>query len=124
MDDLEPKPQRPNEIAKSRLGTPARKKAFLDAFGRVGNVSAAARMVGMDRAEHYRWVEDDEEYQRAFAMAVGEAADELLAAARKRALATSDTLMVFLLKSLGVNEYEGSAQAPFKVYVNIDPEKV
>jgi hypothetical protein len=101
-----------------------RKAAFLKAFARVGNVSAAARMVGIDRDDHYKWMKDDDEYQEAFQSAMGEAVDELLAAARKRALATSDTLMVFLLKTLGVNEYEGSTQEPYKVYVNIDPEKV
>lgn len=112
------KPKRANAPAE------VRKRAFLEAFGRVGNVTAAARMVGIDRQEHYRWMNDDDGYRERFQMAMGEAVDRLVSVARKRALKGSDTLMVFLLKNLGMNEYEGAAETPYKVYVNIDPEKV
>lgn len=92
----------------------ARQQAFLEAFGVVGNISDAASAAGVDRTQHYRWL-DDPEYAVAFEHARATAADRLEREAVRRAvvgveepiyykgqqvgtqLRYSDTLLMFLL---------------------------
>ena len=101
---------------------------MLAALGELGNVTAAARSVGVSRATHYLWLDDDPDYGKAAAVALDQAADLLEAEARRRAVegvtrpvlhkgeqvmidrgdgagpvpliehAYSDTLLIFLLK--------------------------
>lgn len=101
-----------------------KKAAFLAAFAEVGTIGRAAEASGVDRGTHYRWLEADNDYAKAFSDAAEAAADKLEAEARRRAhdgllrmkfhqgepiidprtkepyfeLEYSDTLLIFLLK--------------------------
>lgn len=65
---------------------PRTKAAFLAAYAREGNVTAAAAAAGIRRQTHESWLEDDHLYRSKFAAACEEAADALEAEARRRAL--------------------------------------
>lgn len=95
-----------------------KKRAFLAAYAESGNKTRAAEDAGIDRSTPYtdQWAED-EDFQRALAVAENMAADALEAEARRRAVEGvreprftahgevaghvrkySDTLLIFLLK--------------------------
>lgn len=80
--------------------THPKKRAMLAALSRTGNISAAARAAQICRRTHYDWLDSDPSYVSAVSQAWEEAADVLEACARKRALVGSDTLLIFLLKSV------------------------
>jgi hypothetical protein len=46
--------------------TPFRKRVFLEAYSGLGNVRAAAKAAGISREAHYKWLESDAEYRKAF----------------------------------------------------------
>jgi len=46
--------------------TPSRVAAFLEAYAGCGSVTAAAKAAGIDKAMHYRRLEKDSEYRKAF----------------------------------------------------------
>jgi hypothetical protein len=70
--------------------TRARKTAFLEAMTQLGNITAAARAVGIHRNTHYLWIDEandsDGKYAKAFESAKEEYADSLRAEARRRAV--------------------------------------
>ncbi|NPV80809.1 MAG: hypothetical protein HPY52_11115 [Firmicutes bacterium] len=100
-----------------------KKRAFLAAFGQVGNLTQAAEIAGINRNTHYDWMQDPE-YAEAFEVAKKEAADRLEAEARRRAVEGveepvyyqgqvcgtvrrySDTLLIFLLKGALPDKYK------------------
>lgn len=65
--------------------TARRRRAFLDAFRLCGNVSEAAAAAKVNRSTHYEWM-NDRAYAAAFEHAQAEAADLLVAEARRRAV--------------------------------------
>jgi hypothetical protein len=87
-NDREPPGTGPHEalaaVGDSRR--PRTKAAFLAAYAREGNVTAAAAAVGIKRQTHQSWLEDDHLYRCRFAAACEEATDVLEAEARRRAL--------------------------------------
>lgn len=106
---------------KTRDTLTQRKKAvqqeqFLAAYSACGNILRAARLCGIDRTSHYRWMTEPE-YRSRFEDATENAADALEEEARRRAVEGveepvgwhqgvaggmvrkySDTLLIFLLK--------------------------
>lgn len=58
---------------------------FLEAFATTGVISAAARIAGISKTTHYRWLADYPEYVDAFAEAEKTATDALIEEARRRA---------------------------------------
>lgn len=110
------------EIAFDEFQHP-KKRAFLVALARTGNVTRAAEAAGVDRSLPYKWRdgyeggEPDPEFEEAWDDALEVAADMLEMEARRRAihgtrepvyyqgervdtkLVYSDTLLIFLLKA-------------------------
>lgn len=104
-----------------------KKRAFLAAYARTGNVSEAARIAGVNRMSHYNWLADDERYADVFAHAHDIAIEYLEAVARQRATEGwlepvfhkgevvghvrkfSDTLLIFLLKGARPETYRENA---------------
>jgi hypothetical protein len=72
---------------------------FLAALGIGGNVSAACLAAGIDRRTAYRNRKQFKGFARSWAEAVDEACDILEGIAWERASASSDLLLIFLLKA-------------------------
>lgn len=73
--------------------------AFLEALRNSGNVRASCRAAGISRQSAYDFRGNDAPFATAWQEALDEAIDVLEAAARQRALHSSDTLLIFLLKA-------------------------
>lgn len=73
--------------------------AFLAALRGSGNVRAACQAAGVSREVAYRHRDASLPFRAAWEEALADAIDGLEAVARKRALETSDTLLIFLLKA-------------------------
>lgn len=80
-------------------------KAFLTTLRKSGNVSQSARSAKIARRTAYARREIDEEFKAAWDEAIEEATDDLEEEARKRAIKTSDTLLIFLLKANRPGKY-------------------
>ena len=85
-----------------------KQQAFLIAFAKCGNITQAAEVSSVSRRSHYGWVQNDPAYAEAFGDAREESADALETEARRRALADSDTLLIFLLKGVRPEVYRES----------------
>jgi hypothetical protein len=85
-------------------------KRFLAAYAITANFYHAAEVVGLSRQCHYKWMKEDPVYPEAFKLAEESSVAELETAARDRALKGSDTLMIFLLKSLRPEKYKDQHQ--------------
>lgn len=53
----------------------SKKDSFLAAFALTGRVFSAARAARIDRALHYRWMAESEDYRKRFELALQQAAD-------------------------------------------------
>lgn len=73
--------------------------AFLATLRKTANVRASCLAAGIERKTAYLSREKSAEFHEQWDDALAEAIDILEEAARKRALAISDTLLIFLLKS-------------------------
>ena len=93
--------------------TPKRRRnwrpAFLDAFRATGIVRLACHAAGISRQSAYRERGRNPRFAAAWATAEEEATEGLEAEARRRALATSDTLLIFLLKARRPDVYRERA---------------
>lgn len=112
--------------------TSHQKKAFLEHFRGMGNITAACRALGLERRNVYNWQEHDATFAHAFRQAEIEATETLEAEAFRRAhdglkrlrfdrrglplkdpesggyyteLEYSDTLLIFLLKARAPEKY-------------------
>lgn len=55
----------------------AKKRAFLAAFVETASVTHACKILGINRATHYAWLEEDAEHKENFAKSLNMAADHL-----------------------------------------------
>lgn len=62
-----------------------RHKAFLSAFSKCGSITQAAKAAGVDRHQHYAWLQERAGYREAFQDACNEVADNLESEAIRRA---------------------------------------
>lgn len=72
---------------------------FLELFAQTGNAMLSARGSGVDRSTPYDLKQRDEAFARAWSEADEASIQVLEAEARRRAMATSDRLLEFLLKA-------------------------
>lgn len=93
---------------------PAWTPRFVEVFAATGNVRLAASAVGVSRDAPYKRAQADPEFAAAWLRAREDAIDMLEAEARRRALGSSDALLVFLLKSERPEKYRE------KVEVRVD----
>jgi hypothetical protein len=101
------------QSAQMRDGRPDWAPRFLAAYASSGNVKRSAMAAGIDRDAAYRRRQRDPEFAQAWAQAEQDAVDTLEAEARRRALATSDGMLMFLLKSLRPSVYRERAEVRF-----------
>jgi hypothetical protein len=89
--------------------------AFLDAIRASGNVRLAASAAGVDRSTPYVRAKRDPEFAANWAMAEQDAIDILEAEARRRALESSDSLLMFLLRAHRPERYRDSVEVRLDV---------
>jgi len=82
-----------------------KKERWLTVFRDSGNVRLACFSVGIDRTLAYKWRERDPKFAEEWSQAEEDASDLLEAEALKRAKASSDTLLIFLLKARRPEKY-------------------
>ena len=87
---------------------------FLEVYRQTGNVRLSASAAGMDRDAIYRRRQKDARFAAAMASSREDAVDTLEAEARRRALAQSDTLLIFLLKSLRPDVYRDTVRVDIR----------
>jgi hypothetical protein len=81
-------------------------RRFIAAYSRCGNITEAAELARLTRQSHYAWLwENVNNYAEAFKAAQETAVERLEAEARRRAMASSDTLLIFLLKGYRPDRY-------------------
>jgi hypothetical protein len=88
----------------STLSTPKRKAAALEAYRASGVVLLAATAAGVHRSTIYNWLRDPA-FLEAWQFAEADAIERLELQARTRAIAGSDSLLTFLLRSLKPEKY-------------------
>ncbi len=101
------------------------KKAFLETFAECGIVTAAAKVVGIRRDTVYSWRKDDPSFADAMDAAGDEATEALEGEARRRAMESSDTLLIFMLKANRPEKYrdkppvtiDSNAQGGVQIYL-------
>jgi len=91
MSELIPRPRRTRR--------PDWRPIFLATIRATANVRLAASAAGVDRSTPYRRAERDPAFAAAWAEASDDAIDTLEGEARRRALAGSDALLMFLLRA-------------------------
>lgn len=89
----------PEEIA-------AKKTKFLELYQELGIASHACTGARIDRRTLYDWLEKDEEFKQAMTEAKDDANDALELEARRRAFASSDTMLIFLMKGNMPEKYK------------------
>ena len=82
--------------------TQAKRRAFLAAYGQMGNITLAAEAAHVHRRTHYVWLEQDHAYKQAFAEAHERAMDVLEAAAYRRAVEGLDEPVIYQGKLQGI----------------------
>lgn len=100
--------------------TDNRKKKFLEELSKAQSVSAAARSCAVSRTALYNLRENDSEFAAAWDDAIEQGVDALEDEAVRRALSSSDTLMIFLLKGARPEKYRETTR---NVNVNVTPEQ-
>jgi hypothetical protein len=94
----------------ARNGRPDWGPRFLESFRASGNVRLSASSAGIDRDTVYKRAGRDPGFAAAWAQAREDAIDGLEAEARRRALSTSDTLLMFLLRANRPAMYRDNAR--------------
>ena len=100
--------------------------AFIRNLAKTGNVSESAKAAGLARATVYNHREVDQEFKNKWDDAVEQATDALIKEARNRAIAGSDTLLIFLIKgkrheyATERRELSGPDGGPIRVYTNLE----
>jgi hypothetical protein len=82
----------------------AKQRVFLAGYAQSGIISAAAEAAGVSRQSHYRWIADPE-YVAAFKDADEELIELLELEVRRRAMRSSDLLLIFALKAARPEKY-------------------
>jgi hypothetical protein len=85
--------------------TPEKRQQFLAALSEFPNVSAAAESVSLSRVILYTHRSNDTEFAAEWDAAIDEGIEKVEATALKRGLATSDTLLIFMLKAYRPEKY-------------------
>lgn len=95
---------------------------FLLGLAETGNVTAAAELAEIDRSTAYKLRDRSADFRAAWDSAVEIAVDGLEAEARRRALASSDTLLIFLLKAHRPNKFRERASVEHSGEVKVTVE--
>lgn len=108
MERITPqKRDRLGAFAKSSPEEVAAKKAkFLELYRELGIASHASTGARIDRRTLYDWLEKDEDFKQSMSEAKEDANEALELEARRRAFASSDTMLIFLMKGNMPEKYK------------------
>lgn len=98
--------------------------AFLAHLRETANVRESCKKAGVARSVAYDRRANDPQFAAAWSDAVEDAVDELEQTARRRALESSDTLIIFLLKSHRPSVYRDRIEVDAKNRLVIEEEVV
>jgi hypothetical protein len=104
--------------------TVEKKQQFLAALADFPNVSAAAEKVAVSRVTLYEHRANDPDFAAAWDAALDEGIEKVEATALKRGLATSDTLLIFMLKAYRPEKYRENIRHELAGELNIRVEDV
>jgi hypothetical protein len=85
--------------------TEAIRARFLQTLGETGNITETCRALELHRPSMYEWRAADRSFAAAWDAALELGADSLEDEARRRALAGSDPLIIFMLRALKPEKY-------------------
>ena len=86
------------ELKKLPSLTEQKKKVFLEIYRDAGTMREAAERAGVNTSTPYAWIQADAEFRDALEIARQDAGEALVKEARKRAMKSSDNLLMFLIK--------------------------
>lgn len=95
-----------------------KKQAFITAYQQCATITGAAAAVGVHRSQHYSWLDKDPWYVDQFEHAEQSVVDMLESEAVRRAIAGSDTLLIFLLKGLRPDRYQQRTSVEVKQHTD------
>ena len=84
---------------------PEKRQEFLDNLSEWGSIHKAAELSGLSRRTVYEWRADDAEFAAKLETARALGIEHLEDIARRRAMENSDTLLMFMLRSLKPDVY-------------------
>jgi len=98
--------------------------AFLATLGTTANVHLSCRQAGVIRKTAYKWKDEDPNFAAAWKEAMEDATDLLEWAGRRRALSTSDKMLIFLLQAhrygfKQTHEHSGPGGKPIPVSADV-----
>lgn len=106
--------------AKAGKGDGSWKETFLTALANSANIRAACKAAGIARCTAYEAKEKDLAFAAKWEVALTEALELLEAAAFRRAIQSSDTLMMFLLRAHNPLKYREERHLNLKGNVQTD----
>jgi len=95
--------------------TPARMRGFLEGYAQTGRVNRASEVAGIAHKTHYRRLESDPVYRRAFEQAEQQVGQMLEDAAVERALEGDTHLLLALLKRFRPDAYRERVSADISI---------
>ena len=104
------------ELKKLPSLTEQKKKVFLEIYRDAGTMREAAERAGVNTSTPYAWIQADAEFRDALEIARQDAGEALVKEARKRAMKSSDNLLMFLIK-----KFDPSYRDNPKLITNIAP---
>ena len=113
-ETVEPSSETPVPVETYAHISNPRKRAFLRAYGELGNVTDSAACAGVTRFAHPQWMQDDPEYAEAWQVASEVYTDSCRALVRERR-AKSDLILMFETK-----KHDPSYRDNQSLQVNVD----
>src|SRR5689334_17255625 len=104
--------------------TMQKRKRFLELLSESGNVRASCAALDLCRSTLYEWRRHDADFAAAWDSALERGADGLEDEARRRAMAGSDLLLIFLLKALRPEKYRERSQVDINKSVTLDLKRL
>ena len=105
-----PLPPDPAAAARAALheeATRAKKQTLLDAYARIGNITQAAQVAGIERRLHYDWIDQDADYRARFADKCLEARDRVDGEIARRGIVGIEEPLVYAGRPVMIDDMTG-----------------
>src|SRR5215510_12673110 len=103
-----------------RKATPARLRVLLETYAATGRVKQACAVAGISRESHYKRLETDPAYQKAFARAQQQLGDVIEDELFRRGIdGESDALLMFLARGFMPDKYKDRSSIEHSGTINL-----